>query len=62
MSSQRYKAGQLVNLLQLIDVEIANRKKTPQACRESQIVMHMCVRWQKEFGGMKLDQVMWLVA
>ena len=37
MSTKRYKAEQIVTVLRQIEVEIANGKTTPQACREAQI-------------------------
>jgi hypothetical protein len=37
MAMKKYKPGQIVTLLQQIEVEIANGKTTPQACRDAQI-------------------------
>jgi len=37
MPIKRYKPEQIVNLLRQIEVEIANGKTTPQACRDAQI-------------------------
>ena len=37
MSTKRYKPEQVVNILRQIEVEIANGKTTPQACRDAQI-------------------------
>jgi transposase-like protein len=56
MSTKRYKPEQIVNLLRQIEVEIANGKTTPQACRDTQITAQTYYRWRKEFGGLKLDQ------
>lgn len=56
MSTKRYKPEQIVNLLRQIEVEIANGKTTPQACRDAQITVQTYYRWRKEFGGLKLDQ------
>jgi putative transposase len=56
MSIKRYKPEQIVNLLRQIEVEIANGKTTPQACRDAQITAQTYYRWRKEFGGLKLDQ------
>jgi transposase-like protein len=53
---KRYKAEQIVNLLRQIEVEIANGKTTPQACKEAEITQQTYYRWRKEFGGLKLDQ------
>ena len=45
-----------MNLLRQIEVEIANGKPTPQACKESEITQQTYYRWRKEYGGLKLDQ------
>jgi hypothetical protein len=39
MPIKRYKAEQIVSLLRQIEVEIANGKTTPQACKETQITV-----------------------
>jgi putative transposase len=52
---KRYKPVQTVTLLQQIEVEIANRKTTPKACREVQITIQTYYRWWKEYGGLKLN-------
>ena len=56
MPIKRYKPEQIVNLLRQIEVEIANGKNTPQACKEAEITQQTYYRWRKEFGGLKLDQ------
>ena len=56
MSTKRYKPEQVVNILRQIEVEIANGKTTPQACRDAQITVQTYYRWRKEFGGLKMDQ------
>ena len=56
MSTKRYKPEQIVNLLRQIEVEIANGKTTPQACRDAAITAQTDYRWRQEFGGLKLDQ------
>ena len=56
MSTKKYKPEQIVNLLRQIEVEIANGKTTPQACRDAGITAQTYYRWRKEFGGLKLDQ------
>ncbi len=43
-------------LLRQIEVEIANGKTTPQACKEAEITEQTYYRWRKEYGGLKLDQ------
>ena len=56
MPMKRYEPEQIVNLLRQIEVEIANGKTTPQACKEAEITQQTYYRWRKEFGGLKLDQ------
>jgi putative transposase len=56
MPMKRYKPEQIVNLLRQIEVEIANGKTTPQACKEAEITQQTYYRWRKEYGGLKLDQ------
>ena len=56
MSTKRYKAEQIVTLLRQIEVEIANGKTIPQACREAQITAPTYYRWRKEYGGLKPSQ------
>ncbi len=55
MSTKEQKPEQIVNLLRQVEVEIANGKTTPQACRDAGITAQTYYRWRKEFGGLKLD-------
>ena len=56
MSTKEYKPEQVVNILRQIEVEIANGKTTPQACRDAQITVQTYYRWRKEYGGLKVGQ------
>lgn len=56
MSTKRYKPEQIVTLLRQIEVEVANGKTTPQACKEAEITVQTYYRWRKEYGGLKLEQ------
>lgn len=56
MSIKRYKPEQIVTVLRQIEVELANGKTTPQACKEAEIPVQSYYRWRKEYGGLKLDQ------
>jgi len=56
MPMKRYKPEQIVSLLRQIEVEIANGKTTPQACKEAEITQQTYYRWRKEYGGLKMDQ------
>jgi hypothetical protein len=44
MPMKKYKPEQIVTLLRQIEVEIANGKTTPQACRDAQITTHSWMR------------------
>ena len=56
MPMKKHKPEQIVTLLRQIEVEIANGKTTPQACKEAEITQQTYYRWRKEYGGLKLDQ------
>jgi putative transposase len=56
MPMRKYKPEQIVTLLRQVEVELANGKTTPQACKEAEISEQTYYRWRKEFGGLKLDQ------
>jgi len=56
MPMQRYKPEQIVTVLRQIEVAVANRKSTPQACREAVIHTQTYYRWRKEYGGLKVEQ------
>ena len=56
MSIKKNKPEQIVTVLRQIEVQIANGKKVPQACKEAGIHTQTYYRWRKEYGGLKLDQ------
>jgi putative transposase len=56
MPMKKHKPEQIVALLRQVEVEIANGKTTPLACKEAAITVQTYYRWRKEFGGLKLDQ------
>ena len=56
MPVRKYKAEQIVTLLRQIEVQIANGKTAPQACKEAGIHTQTYDRWRREYGGLKLDQ------
>ncbi|MGA7852873.1 MAG: transposase, partial [Candidatus Acidiferrales bacterium] len=49
---RKYKPEQIVTLLRQVEVELANGKTTPQACKEAEITAQTYYRWRKEFGGL----------
>jgi len=56
MRTKKYKPAQIVALLCRIEVDIAEGKTIPQACRGARITLQTFYRWRKEFGRVKLDQ------
>ena len=56
MSIEKNKPEQIVTVPRQIEVQIANGKKVPQACKEAGIHTQTYYRWRKEYGGLKLDQ------
>lgn len=56
MPMKKYKPEQIETVLRQIELEIANGKTTPQACRDAEITAQTHCRWRREFGGLKLDQ------
>jgi putative transposase len=57
MPMKKHKPEQIVSLLRQMEVEMANGKTTPQACKEAaEITVQTFYRWRKEYGGLKLDQ------
>ena len=56
MPIKKYKPEQIVVVLRQIEVQMANGKTAPQACKEAGIHMQTYYRWRKEYGGLKLEQ------
>ena len=56
MSIRKYKAEQIVTVLRQIEVQMANGKTAPQACKEAGITVQTDYRWRKEYGGLKVEQ------
>ena len=56
MSIRKYKPEQIIGVLRQIEVQMANGKTAPQACKEAGIHTQTYDRWRKEYGGLKLDQ------
>ena len=56
MPMERYKPEQIVMVLRQIEVQIANGKTAPQACKEAGIHTQTYYRWRKEYGGLKVEQ------
>ena len=56
MPMQRYKPEQIVTVLRQIEVAVANGKSTSLVCKEAGIHTQTYYRWQKEYGGLKVEQ------
>ena len=56
MKGKKHTPKQVVNLLRQIEVAVANGKATPVAYRENGITEQTYYRWQKEYGGLQVDQ------
>ena len=48
MPMRKYKPEQIVTLLRQVEVELANGKTTPQACKEAEITAQTYYRWYKK--------------
>ena len=56
MPTRNYKPEQIVTILRQIEVQMANGKTAPQACKEAEIHTQTYYRWRKEYGGLKREQ------
>jgi transposase-like protein len=56
MRTKKYKRPRVAALLRQIELDIAEGKTIPQACRRAQIAPQTFYRWRKELGGVKRDQ------
>ncbi len=56
MPIRNYKPEQIVTILRQIEVQMANGKPAPPACKEAGIHTQTYYRWRKEYGGLKLNQ------
>ncbi len=56
MARKRYTVEQIIAKLREAEVELARGAKTPEACRKLGISENTYYRWQKEYGGLRVDQ------
>ena len=56
MSKKRHTPEQILAKLRQAEVEIAQGKTVPEACRKIAVTQQTYYRWRKEYGGLKLDQ------
>ena len=57
MSIQKNKPEQIVTVLRQIEVQMANGKTVPQACKEAGIHTQTFYRWRKEYGGLNRNKL-----
>jgi hypothetical protein len=53
---KRHTPEQIVKVLRQIEVVIANGKTTLAECKKVGFTEQIYCRWEKEYGGLKLDQ------
>ena len=49
-------AEQIIAKLREAEVELAQGKKVPEACRKIGVTEQTYYRWKKEYGGLRVDQ------
>ena len=57
MPTRNDKPEQIVAVLRQIEVQMANGKTAPHACKEAGIHTQSYYRWRKEYGSLRVDQV-----
>ena len=53
---QKHRPQQVVNLLRQVKVMLANGKTLAASCKEAGITKQTYYRWQKEYGGLQVEQ------
>ena len=56
MARKRYTSEQIIRLLRQADVLSSQGKSVPEISREIGVSENTYYRWQKEYGGMGVDQ------
>ena len=56
MPRKRYSTEQIVTKLRQTEVELSRGLRTPQVCKKQGVSEQTYYRWQKEYGGLRLDQ------
>lgn len=47
---------QIIPLLRQVEVEQANGKSLPEACRAAGMTPNTFYRWKRKYGGMRIDE------
>jgi putative transposase len=53
---KKFKAEEIIARLREAEVELANGKKVPEACKQIGVTEQTYYRWKKEYGGLRIDQ------
>ena len=56
MPRKRYSTEQIVTKVRQAEVELGRGLRTPQVCKKLGVSEQTSSRWQKEYGGLRLDQ------
>ncbi len=58
MPQKKHKPEEIVAKLRQVDVLLSQGRPVAEAIRASGVTAFTYYRWRKEFGGLKIDQVM----
>ena len=56
MARKRHRAGEIVNKLRQVDVELDKGSPMTSMCQILSVTEETYFHWRKEYGGMKADQ------
>lgn len=56
MARKRHTAEEIIQKLREAEVELAQGRRTPEACKKIGVTEQTYYRWRKEYGGLKVDQ------
>ena len=57
MGQKKHKPEEIVAKLRQVDVLLSQGRSVAEAIRAIGVTPFTCLRWRKEFGGLKSDQV-----
>jgi hypothetical protein len=56
MAQNRYTAGEITGQFRTVEIELTKGPAVVEACRERGIAEQTYYRWEKEYGGLRVDQ------
>jgi hypothetical protein len=56
MARNRYTAGEIIGQLRTVEIELTKGPAVVEAWREREIAEQTYYRWEKEYGGLRVDQ------